>query len=160
MVSEHIIEQLKKYDACDSAIEWLKTQPSVKVAWQNCERPDWMMWCLTRKVKQGSAKHKKIVLAACDIAETVQKHIKDPKLKAASKNALKTVRLWTKGKATIEGVRIASLAAANATRAVYVVYAAAAAAANATYAVAAAACATDYPVYAEIIRKYFENPPR
>ena len=31
---------------CTDAVEWLKTQPDLKTAWNNCERGDWMWWAL------------------------------------------------------------------------------------------------------------------
>jgi len=33
-------------DACDPAVAWAKTQPSLETAWAVCRRGDWMLWWL------------------------------------------------------------------------------------------------------------------
>ena len=37
-------DKLKRLNACGDAIVWVKTQKSIPLAWQNCERGDWMLW--------------------------------------------------------------------------------------------------------------------
>jgi len=38
---------LAKLDACGEAQRWAETQPNAKTAWEQCNRPDWMVWLLT-----------------------------------------------------------------------------------------------------------------
>ena len=56
---------------CKEAAEWLKTQPDAKAAWEACERPDWMLWLAGR----AGAAREALVLAACDCARTVLRHV-------------------------------------------------------------------------------------
>ena len=42
------IAKLEKLDACDDSIEWLSTQDSIKSAWEDCERGDWLLWLVAR----------------------------------------------------------------------------------------------------------------
>jgi len=62
-----MIIELEKLQACSAAIEWAKTQPDLKTAWQNCERGDWMIWLVFRVSGDGeSPERKKAVLTLCD----------------------------------------------------------------------------------------------
>lgn len=40
------IEELESLNPCPEALEWAKQQPSLYVAWEVCERSDWMFWLL------------------------------------------------------------------------------------------------------------------
>ena len=44
----HLQKKLEKLEACDAAIKWAGTQKSLKEAWTNCPRADWMLWLLNR----------------------------------------------------------------------------------------------------------------
>jgi hypothetical protein len=46
-----IDEFVKIYKPCDEAVEWLRSLPenyTMKTAWEECERSDWLMWLLKR----------------------------------------------------------------------------------------------------------------
>ena len=43
------IAKLKAVDACQEALDWLDTQPSLEAAWQVCVRGDWMEWLLNKR---------------------------------------------------------------------------------------------------------------
>jgi hypothetical protein len=43
------LEKLMALKPCNEALEWAKTQPDLKTAWEKCEKLDWMFWYL-RKV--------------------------------------------------------------------------------------------------------------
>ena len=34
--------------ACDQAMAWARTQPSLEIAWRDCQCGDWMLWLLGR----------------------------------------------------------------------------------------------------------------
>ena len=58
-----IIRKLKKLGVCGEAIEYAKTQKSRQAAWDNCERGDWMLWLVGKKVgKPETPSRKKLLL--------------------------------------------------------------------------------------------------
>ena len=168
-------DQLKKLGACSDAVEWVGNRTAQK-AWDECKKGNWMLWLINNsKLKVTLAIRKKLVLCACDIAETSLKYL--PKDEKRPAEALRVARAWVKGEKTIEEVKTAAKAAnaANAANAAYAaanaVYAAAYAvnAAYATYAANAAAKAANAAnaanaaanaANAAIVRKYFPKPPR
>jgi len=44
------LEQLEALNPrpCQEALAWVKSQPSMLLAWNNCERADWMLWLLEK----------------------------------------------------------------------------------------------------------------
>lgn len=98
-------------NACKPALEWLLTQPDLAIAWDACDRADWMLWLAARVCPRPV-----IVLAACDCAETSLLYLKDEGLRAAQQ-ALETTRRWARGEATIEEVRSAARSASSASAA-------------------------------------------
>jgi hypothetical protein len=67
-----------------------------------------MLWLLART----GADHRELVLAACDCAETALIHV--PAGEDRPRQAIETTRAWCRGEATIEQVRKARDAAAEA----------------------------------------------
>jgi hypothetical protein len=117
--------KLQRLFACYDAKEWVATQKSPTLAWQNCERGDWMLW-LARKLKVDD---KKLTMAKAMCAKQVEHLMKDQR----SKDALQACFDYVNGKITREELNYAYAAAADA--------AAAAAAADAAADAAAAAAA-------------------
>ena len=101
-----IVEHLEGLYACPEAVAWASTQPSLRQAWRRCPRGDWMLWYAGRV----GADRRALVLAACDIAETVQ-HLWPEKGREASQTALDTARAWTRGETDLRAVRNAANAA-------------------------------------------------
>jgi len=167
------ITKLRKLHACGEAVEWAETQPSFAAAWRNCQRGNWMLWLLAHTgCKQGSPKHRKIVLSACDCARFGLDKVPDGEDRP--RIAIETAESWAQGNgATLDQVKSAAAAAAGAAGAAGAAAAAAADAAGAAYAAAYAAAA--YAAYAaaaagaarrntqakcaNIVRKRFPNPP-
>ena len=129
----HWSDALVRLGACGEAVEWAKTQPSLKTAWNTCERGDWMLWLAARIGVDRRA----IVLAACDCAELSAPHWRE-RDKLACVWALDSARRWARGEADAEEVRAAAHYAAYAAH--YAAYAARAAHA-ASHASALAECA-------------------
>jgi len=124
-------EQLEDLNACEEAVEWVGDR-DLKTAWEECARGDWMLWLAARlKVDR-----KLVALAACDCAETSLNFVLADEGRPAA--ALRIVRAWCAGEATLDEVKVAAGAAADAADASYA-DAAADAAAGAAYAAAAAA---------------------
>jgi hypothetical protein len=173
-------DTLKKLGACGDAVEWVADRTE-KQAWAECKRGDWMMWLIKKShpKKVSLAYRKKLVLCACDVAETSLKYVaKDEKRPA---EAIRIARAWANGEKVtlkeVEAAANAAYAAANAANAAYAAYAAAYAAyaanaanaANAAYAAYAAAYAAYAAnaanaayaayaaAYADIVRKYFKK---
>ena len=119
--------------ACDEAMHWLKDQTDAEQAWQTCERPDWMIWYAAPR----GADRKTLVRIACDCARTALRFV--PAGEDRPRLCIETTERWIVGEATIEEVRTARNAAADA----YAAYAAAAADAAAYAAAAAAAYAAE-----------------
>ena len=106
--------------ACAEARLWLNTQTDPRVAWEMCERPDWMIWYARRR----DVDPKVFVRIACDCARTVLWLV--PEGENRPRLAIEVAERRMRGEATIDEVRDAA-------------YAAEAAAADATYAATYAA---------------------
>ena len=188
-MKKSVINKLYKMSPCREAIEWAKNQPNKQAAWDQCERGDWMLWLLGRlSGPPESKKRKKLVLASCDCAATALKYSGENR-KVAEK-AIRSTRMWARGKASIEDVRAASdsasdsasaseaaseaasyaasdsasdsAAEATSYAATYAAYAAAYAA-YAAYAASAASAAARTKAFkrcANIVRKHYPIAPR
>jgi len=142
------IEKLKKLNVCEKAVEWLENQPDWQIAWNNCERGDWMLWLLAKLSGSPETKNRmKLTLVACECARFalpfVEKGEKRP-LKA-----IETAEKWTRGEPdiTYQMVRSAAYTAHTAyntwTACALASYAAAHAAYSAVAAAAYAAVAAE-----------------
>jgi hypothetical protein len=146
--------KLEKLNACSDAVEYVKTQKSPILAWQNCERGDWMLWL----AKRLEVDDKKLTMAKAMCAKQVEHLMKDQR----SKDALQACFDYVNGKITREQLNIAYAAAAAyaadadaaAYAAAYAAYAAAAADADADAAAYAAAYATYAAAYAAYAAAY------
>jgi hypothetical protein len=114
--------------ACAEARLWLNTQTDPHVAWEMCERPDWMIWYARRR----NVERKVLVRIACDCARAVLRFV--PEGEERPRLAIEAAERWTRDEATIDEVRAAAYAAAYAADAAYAAYAAAYAAYAAAYA--------------------------
>ena len=131
---------LEKLDACEDGIKWYNDQDSY-TAWRSCQRGDWLLWVAA---KLGVARPL-IVLAACDCAELLLKHVPSGELRPRA--AIEAARRWCAGEADSAEVGSAARSArAAAYAAAYAAYAADAARA-AAYA-ADGAYAAAYAAYA------------
>ena len=138
---------LESIEACPEA-RWWVGERSLAAAWEDCERPDWMLWLVAKMMGQeGWPEHHQTVLAVCAIAEAVL-----PVFEAFCPDdtrprvALATARAWTNGKATLEKVQVAADAA-------YAV-----ASAYAAYAAAHAAKLLPHRVLAQLVRDNLAVP--
>ena len=105
-------DTLKKLDACNSAIEWVG-EKTAQQSWDQCKNGSWMLWLMKAKYKNKVplAIRKKLVLCACDIAETVLKNV--PKDEKRPAEAVRLARAWAKGeKVTLDEVKHAASNAA------------------------------------------------
>ena len=121
-------KRLHKFSPCREAVEYMSTQKNSTLAWQNCERGDWMLWI----AKKLNVDDKKLTMAKAMCTKQVEHLMKDQR----SKDALQACFDYVNGKITREQLDAAAVAA----------YAAAAdaAAADAAAAVAAYADAAAY----------------
>ena len=133
--------KLKKLNACREAIIWVKSQKSIPLAWELCERGDWMLWL----AKMLDIDDKTLTMAKAMCVKQVEHLMKNQR----SKNALQACFDYVNGKITRKELDAAAADAADDADAAYAAYAAyaadaAAAAADAyTYAYAYAADAAD-----------------
>ena len=170
------VTPLEKLNACSEAVEWARAQPSRQVAWDKCERGDWMLWILDRTCKLNSPTHRKLVVTTCACARLSLKYVTKGERRPLI--AIQTAERWARGLATIQEVRMAAYAA-NAVAAGGGAAAAAAYAAvdaDAAYAAVAAVVAADAYAAVDadawvvrkntlkrcaiIVRKYFSKPPK
>ena len=91
--------------ACAEARLWLNTQTDPHVAWEMCERPDWMIWFARRR----NVERKVLVRIACDCARTVLRFV--PEGEERPRLAIEAAERWTRDEATIDEVRAAAYAA-------------------------------------------------
>ena len=99
---------LEAIGACDDAVAWCKTQPSLKAARAACERGDWMVWLIARtRGGIGTKLHRAVVLLACASARGALKHVRDGETRPLA--AIEITERWARGEegATIEMVRAA-----------------------------------------------------
>lgn len=170
------IDQIEALGACSEAVKWLRKEahPTLGAAWTACLRGDWVLWLAGRLAgPPGDPSRIPVVLAACDCAELTLHLV--AKGEERPRKAIETARAWARGEATLAEVQVAYDADADAScaaayAATYAVYADSAAAdvyAAADYAAdaadAAAYIADDYAntlaQCADIVRRYFPNPP-
>ncbi len=128
--------------ACYEARGWLDTQTDARAAWETCERPDWLIWYACRR----NVERKVLVRIACDCARTVLRFV--PEGEERPRLAIEAAERWTRDEATIDEVRAAAYAAADAADAAYAAADAAYDAADAAYAAAYAAADAAYAAYA------------
>jgi hypothetical protein len=95
--------KLEKISACSDAIDYVKTQKSATLAWQNCERGDWMLWIASRL----NVDDKKLTMAKAMCAKQVEHLMKDQR----SKDALQACFDYVNGKITREELNTAADAA-------------------------------------------------
>ena len=136
------VDELRAMDACEDAVEWAGTQPSLAQAWRRCKRGDWMLWLAGRR----RVPRERLVWIACQCARLSLKYV--PLGEDRPRIAIETAEAWTRGEAGLNQV----LDAASASYAAYAdaAYAAAYAASAAAYADAAAAdAAADAAYYAD-----------
>ncbi len=129
------IKKLERMNVCKGALEWLETQKSMKTAYENCEKADWLLWL----AEEIGIDRKILVSAACDCAVTSLKYVK--KGDEAPRISIRKARLWVRGKANKEEVR----------KAASVNYISDAAYAASDAASDAASCAAAYAAYAAFI---------
>jgi hypothetical protein len=170
-VTPHWTDALLTLDACNTALQWARTQPDYATAWATCERGDWMLWLAGRLAgKLGTKSRKRLVAAALDCAKLAWPHVRR-RDRAVVQACYDTTARYLRGEATIAEVRAAADAAAYAAAA-YAAAANAAAAADAYYAAAAADAAAAYAAVAnaervrvlrqcaDLVRRHYPTPPR
>ena len=140
MTNHELVTYLQNKNACRPAMEWLKDRDLERM-WEECERGDWLIW-FAAKV---GIDRKVIVRTACACAREALRFVPDGEIRP--KTAIETAERWCNGEATIEQVRNASSAAADAD-ASYAADAAYAAYADAAFAAFAAYAAAAYAAYA------------
>ena len=95
--------KLEKIRACREAIDYVRTQKSVILAWQNCNRGDWMLWL----AKKLNVDDKKLTMAKVMCAKQFEHLMKDQR----SKDALQACFDYVNGKITREQLNAAADAA-------------------------------------------------
>ena len=101
MSNEHWSKKLESMGACVDVVDWASEYPSWEVAWDSCERADWLLWFSIKL-----ADRKLVVLAACACARTTLHLV--PKGEERPRLAIETAEAWTRGEATIDEVRDAT----------------------------------------------------
>ena len=159
----HWTDKLVEISACSDAVEWCKQFDTIEIAWQHCERSDWMLWLL-RKCKIAETDKTKFVRLAIRFAES-SLHFYEDKYPNNKKprEAIEAAKKWVDN--PTEENRVAANAAAYAAYAAYAeAYAAAYVATNADFAANAAAYAATnaanaaaYAAYAAYAAAYAAN---
>ena len=106
---------LKSLGACSEAVQW-RGKRDLKTTWAECERGDWMLWlCAYMADAPGWPTRPEITSAACDCAElSLEIFEKEYPNDKRPRVAIETARKWVNGEATVEKVRSAAAACANA----------------------------------------------
>ena len=98
--------KLKKLKACKEAIEWVGDK-TMKEAWQQCPRGDWMLWLYSKLYPKNL---REITLAKGYCAKTVYHLMKDNR----SRKAVRVAIRFGQGKATKDELDAADAAYAAA----------------------------------------------
>lgn len=56
-------DKLRILDACDSAIKWASAYPTAQAAWDECGRPEWMIWLALKTVSEQVVKQVAVRMA-------------------------------------------------------------------------------------------------
>ena len=90
--------------ACAEALEWLGDR-SIVEAWSSCPRGEWMLWWAARcpAFVPGGDLHRRIGLAACEIARTALVRVPADELRPL--RAIETAERFWRGEATVDEVR-------------------------------------------------------
>ncbi|MCK9457043.1 MAG: hypothetical protein M0R31_07095 [Candidatus Riflebacteria bacterium] len=109
MKKEHLF-WLKSNQACNEGMEWIEENniQSLEEVWNTCERGDWLLWM----AEMLCVDQRKLMMCGALCAHTVIQHMKDPR----SRNAVRVIFLWSRGKATDEQLEYARYAARYAAR--------------------------------------------
>ena len=180
------IDEIDNLGACCDAIDWLRAEqhPTIAAAWAACNRGDWMLWLAGHCAGPvGDPRRVPLALAAADCAELALPHVAPGD--GRPRQTIDTLRAWARGEATIDEVRAAAWASADAASAAGAARAAAmsAAAADAAWVAAArvawvaadaaksaadwvagadawaAARAATLAQCADIVRRHYPEPP-
>jgi hypothetical protein len=135
-----ILETLKTHDPCRDGRDYLGDQTDPTAAWNNCQRPDWLLWAAGKL----GVDCRLIVRAAAMCARTALKFVTAGENRPLA--AIEAAERWAEN--PTEENRVGAKAAA------YAAYAAAAAAYADAYAAAAAAYAATYAAYAAAAAAY------
>jgi hypothetical protein len=68
MDNQGLLLRLKQLDACEEALKWVGTR-STQQAWDECTRPDWLIWVMLRMGEAGWPPMPGIYQALCDCLE-------------------------------------------------------------------------------------------
>ena len=138
--------KLKKLNACEDAIKYVRNQKSPEEAWNNCSRGDWMLW-LARRL---DVDNRLLTLAKATCANQVRSLMTDQR----SLDALDACFRYANGELTREELNTFTSAASDAADAAYAASDAAYAAYYAAYAADAAyAAAAAYVSRQESLKK-------
>ncbi|CAB4140596.1 hypothetical protein UFOVP398_54 [uncultured Caudovirales phage] len=101
-----LIQILQSRLACRPAIDWLEQRNSDEM-WEQCERPDWLLWWAAPYVPRTQ-----LVWVACQCARLALPHVTAGDIRPLK--AIETAEAWTRGEATLEEVESAAGAAYDA----------------------------------------------
>ena len=145
---------LTKLHACLDGVLFARRDPSIREAWDACERYDWLLWYAGSRLT-GEDHRRTFVRIALDCARLVLPLFERYRpCDRRVRDCLDVTQRWIDGTATLGDVKASEIAAATAARETchiaYVAYDASAAAAYAAYAAATAAYAADYDAAAAV----------
>src|SRR5574340_343496 len=103
---------------CEEAAAWLETQPDYQTAWQNCRRPDWMIWLLN-ELNYNDDKVLRLYACWC-VRETPLpdgRRVWDLLADSRSRAAVEMAERFAVGNASLEELRSAESAAWSAAEA-------------------------------------------
>jgi hypothetical protein len=103
----HFVEELKKINACEDAIEWCETQPDLEMAWRVCTRGDWMLWLAGKLSGPPGDGRKQLVACAMEVAMLARQYA-SPDVQTAMDRCERAVSSWADGRCTLEDVRLAT----------------------------------------------------
>ncbi len=150
-MDQKIVSRLERMNACIDAVAWIKRYNTVKEAWINCERGDWMLWLIGERI-ENIKQRKLLVLCACQCARLSLKYVK--KGEKRPRIAIETAENWAKN---IKGITIEDVKNADAVSSASAASASAVSAAYTASASVAAVRSRTLKKCANIVRKFYPD---
>ena len=105
---KHWTDKLVQLNACCEAVQWAQGYPSLRAAWEACERGDWMLW-LAGRTCRTLPQRKRLVLAACACARTALRYVKVGEKRPRA--AIRMAERWARGDCSVSLQDVRSAAA-------------------------------------------------
>ncbi len=98
------LTQIENMNACPEAVQWANDYDSLEEAWAACDRGDWMLWLLRKRLSDPDGPdNKKLVLTACQCARLVLPYVRAGETRPLK--VIETAEAWVRGEASLADIK-------------------------------------------------------